>query len=77
MKTKILQWQSHIFSREEMPKVGSNHTCLAVVMIDSALKREENYYLQVFLKEGKYIEKEVIRHITEDIEVLSSDSDEE
>ena len=60
-----------------MPKVGSNHTCLAVVMIDSALKREENYYLQVFLKEGKYIEKEVIRHITEDIEVLSSDSDEE
>ena len=60
-----------------MPKVGSNHTCLAVVMIDSALKREENYYLQVFLKEGKYIEKEVIRHITGDIEVLSSDSDEE
>ena len=60
-----------------MPNVGSNHTCLAVVMIDSALKREENYYLQVFLKEGKYIEKEVIRHITGDIEVLSSDSDEE
>ena len=60
-----------------MPKVGSNHTCLVVIMIDSALKREENYYLQVFLKEGKYIEKEVIRHITEDIEVLSSDSDEE
>ena len=39
---------------------------LAVVMIDSALKKDENYYPQVILKECKYIEKEVIRHITED-----------
>ena len=48
---------------------------LAVTTIDSALKRAGNYYLQVFLKECKYIEKEVIRLITEDIEVFSSDSE--
>ena len=41
-------------------------------MIDSAFKKDENYYPQVFLEESKYIEKEVIRHITEDMEVFSS-----
>ena len=44
-----------------MPKLGSNHTCLEVIAIDSSLKDDENYYLQVLLKECKYIEKEKIR----------------
>ena len=47
-----------------MPKAGSNYTCLAVFVIDSALKKDEYYYLQVFLNEFKYIEKEVIRYIS-------------
>ena len=38
------------------------------------LKKDENDYPQVFLKEYKYIGKEIIRHITES---FSSDSDEE
>ena len=50
-----------------MPKAGSNCTCLVVMTIHSALKRYENYYLQLLLKEYKYIEKEMIRHITEDL----------
>ena len=40
-----------------MPKVGSNHTCLAVITIDSVIKKGENYYPQAFLKECKYYEK--------------------
>ena len=32
------------------------------------LKKKKGYYPQAFLKECKYIEKEVIRHIIEDIE---------
>ena len=62
-----------------MPRAGSNHICVAVITIDSGLKKEENYYPQVFLKECNFIEKEkkVIRHITKDIEVFPSDSDEE
>ena len=32
--------------------------------------------MQVFLKEFKYIEKEVIRHITGDLEIFSLESDE-
>ena len=37
--------------------VGSNRTYLAVITLDSALKKDHNYYPQVFLKECKYIEE--------------------
>ena len=52
--------------------MDSNHTCLAVISLDSALKRDENYHPQVFLKECKYIEKKVIRHINDKLSDFSS-----
>ena len=71
MKTKIKSYSDETtdFHNIEKPKAGFDYTCLAVINVDSALKKDENYYLQAFLKEHKYIEKEVIRHVTEDIEV--------
>ena len=45
------------FYDKEVPKVDSNHTCLAVMSLDSDLKKYGNYYPQVFLKECKYINK--------------------
>ena len=54
-----------IFYNKNIPKVDSNHTFLAVISLDSALQKDENYYLQVFLKECKHIEKKVIRHIND------------
>ena len=54
-----------IFYNKNVPKVDSNHTFLAVISLDSALQKDENYYLQVFLKECKHIEKKVIRHIND------------
>ena len=40
-----------------MPEVGSNHTYLAVIIIDSVFqKKDEDYYVQVFLKECKFNE---------------------
>ena len=50
-----------------MHKAGSNYTCLAVMLIGFVLKKDENYYPQMFLKEWKYIEKKVIRHVTVDL----------
>ena len=41
------------FYAEKIPKVVSNHTCLVVIRLDSVLKKDENYYPQVFLKECK------------------------
>ena len=52
-----------------------NDTCLAVISLDSAPKKHENYYPQVFLKECKYIEKKVTRHINDKLSDLSSDDD--
>lgn len=59
-----------------MPNAGFNHSCLAVISLDSTLRKDENYYLQVILKERNNIDNEVIRHITEDVEISFDESDE-
>ena len=38
------------FHDKEVPKIVHNHTCLAVISLGSILKKDENYYQQVFLK---------------------------
>ena len=60
LKTKIKSYgdEATHFHDKEIPKEGSEYTCLAVITIDYVLKKDENYYPQVFLKECKYIEKE-------------------
>ena len=70
LKTRIKSYgdEAADFYDKEIRKVGSNRTCLQVILLDSVLKRDENYYPQVFLKECKYIEERVIRHITNDLE---------
>ena len=57
----------------------SNHTCLAMTSLDSVLKKDDNYYLQVSLKDCKYIEEKVIRHINDNLSdfYYSDKSDEE
>ena len=77
MKTKIKSHGDEVtyFYDNKNSKADSNHTCLAVIWLDSALKKDENYYPQVFLKGCKYIEKKVVRHIINDLESSSDDSD--
>ena len=79
MKTKSKSHCDEVtdFYKKEMPKIDFNHTSLEVISFDSALKKDEKYYLQVFLKECKYMNKKVIRHITQNIEIFPRDSDEE
>ena len=60
--------------------MDSNHTCLAAITLDSALKKDGNYYLQVFLKGCEYIEKKVVRQIHDNLSDFShffNESDEE
>ena len=70
LKTKIKSYGDEVtdFYNKEIPKMDSNHTCLAVMSLDSALNKDRSYYPQVFLKECKYIEKKkkVIRHNNDD-----------
>ena len=69
METKIKSHGDEVtdFYYKETPKVDSNHTCLAVISLDPALKKDENYYPQVFLEECKYTEKKVVRHIYDNL----------
>ena len=60
----------------KIPKLGSNHTCLSVITLDSALNKNANYYPQVPLKECKHIEKKVVRHIHDNLGNCSYSSDE-
>ena len=50
LKTKIQFYGDKVtdFYDKDIPKVDSNHTCLAVISLDSALRKDVNYYLQVF-----------------------------
>ena len=45
------------FYDKEILKVDSNHTCLAVICLDSVLNKDGSHYPEVFLKECKYIKK--------------------
>ena len=78
MKTKINSHGDEVtdFYDKKNPKLDSNHTCLAVISLDSALKKDDNYYLEVFLKECKYFEKKVVRHIHDNLSDFSYSSDE-
>ena len=42
---------------EEITQLDSNRTCLAEISLDYALKKDDDYYPQVFLKECKYMRK--------------------
>ena len=67
------------FPDKEMPKLGSNYICLVIILIGFVLKKDRNYYPQVFLKEYKCTgkEKKVTTYITDDLEISSDDSDKE
>ena len=79
LKIKIRSFgdEATSFFNKEIRKVNSNHTCLAVISLDSALKKNENYHLQLFSKVCKHIEKKVIRHNIDDLESSSDDFGEE
>ena len=52
LKTKLKSHGDEVtdFYDKKFPKVDCNHIFLAVIDFDSSLKKDENYYPQVFLK---------------------------
>ena len=52
LKAKIESHGNEVtdFYDKKVPKEDSNHTCLAVITLDTALKKNDNYHPQVFLK---------------------------
>ena len=79
MKTKINSHGDEVkdFYEEKILNLDSSHTCLAVMSLDYALKKDDNYYSQVFffIHECKYIEEKVVRHIHDNSSTFSHSSD--
>ena len=50
IKTKIESYGDEVTEcyDKKIPKKDSNHTCVAVISLYSALKKDDNYYPQVF-----------------------------
>ena len=73
MKTKLKSCSEEFtcFHDKKIPNVDSNHACLAVISLDSALNKDGNYYPQVFFKECKYILKRLITLINDDLRDFS------
>ena len=46
LKTKIKPYDDELtdFYDKEIPKMESNHTCIVVISLDSALKKEKSYF---------------------------------
>ena len=78
LKTKIKSHGEEVtdFYDKKIPKVDSSFTCLAVISLDSTLKKDDNYHLQTLLKECNYSENNAIRHINDSLSDFSSSSDE-
>ena len=55
MKTKIKSHGDEVTDiyEKKVPKLDSNQTCLAVISLNSALKKGDNYYPRVFLTKCK------------------------
>ena len=60
------------FYDKRIPRLHCNHTCLALIRLDSALNNGGNYYLQVFLKECIYIDKKLVKQINDHLSDFSS-----
>ena len=60
-----------IFTKKKFQRWTLIILFLAVIVLDSAFKKDDNYYLQVFLKECKYIEKRIVRHIHDNFSYFS------
>ena len=54
-KKKTYSDETTEFHDKEMTKVGSDYICPAVINVNSALKKDRDYYPQLFLKQHKYI----------------------
>ena len=72
MKIKVESYGDEVTDvyDKEIPKMDSNHTCLAVISLDSALQKDENYLDK---KSVNTFKNKLIRHINDN---LSNESNE-
>ena len=78
LKTKIKLYGDKIntnFQGKKIPKENASYKCLSLIMLDSVIKRNQNYYPQTLLEECKYvIKKNKMENLVNDgLDLSSSD----
>ena len=58
-----------------MPKKDFHCIYLSVILIDSVLKKDKNYYSQVLLEECKYIKKGKKKRCKDELKIDDSDKE--
>ena len=81
LKTKVREYDGVIktnFLGNGIPKENMHYTCIACITIDSVMKMDKKYFLQVYLEECKYKIKKIqmSRSINTELD-LDSESDDE
>ena len=62
IKAKIKVYADSIitnFHKNKIPKENVPCKCLSIIMLDSVIKANKNYYLQMLLEECKYIQEKI------------------
>ena len=79
IKTKMRKYAKNIITNFHNKKISKEKTpckCLSIMIIDSVIKANKKYYLQMLLEECKYIQKKTKTEsdINEDLEKNESES---
>ena len=62
IKTKIKKYANIIitsFCNKKIPKEKVPCKCLSIIMLDSVIESNEQYYTQTFLEECKYVQEKI------------------
>ena len=64
---------------KEMPKEKTLCNCLSIIMLDSVIKGNKNYYLQTLIEDFKYVQEKIKtdNYIDEDLEKSNSNDETE
>ena len=70
IKTKIKLYADKVntnFQRKKIPKENASYKCLSLIMLDSVIRANKKYYLQILLEECKYeIKKNKMENLIND-----------
>ena len=64
------------FQSKKMPKEKAPCKCLPIIMLDSVIKANKKYYLQILLEESKYEQEKIKMGSLNDDDLEKSDSEE-
>ena len=78
IKTKIKMYDDRVntnFQGKTVPKENTSYKCLSLIMLDSVIRVNKNYYPQTFLEECKYVlrQNKMENLINDDLNLSSSD----